>query len=79
MTRVRCDSCLQMVRIDDVHSCYDAMTVTARRDAEQDVLAAARVWWGMRGGPHDVLKARADRALTAAVERLVALEGASGR
>lgn len=73
--RVRCNWCLEMVRPDDVHSCYDARKVVDQRDAERAVLSAARAWWDYRGGPHDVLRAKADRELTETVARLIKLEG----
>ena len=40
--RVLCNWCLQMVRPDDVHSCFDAKKVADLRDAERAVIDAAR-------------------------------------
>jgi len=42
-TRVWCTKCLQLVRADDLHSCYDAQAVADHRNAERAVIQAALV------------------------------------
>ena len=72
---VQCNWCLQMVRADDVHSCYDAKKVADHRAGERLVPNAARAWWTVRGGPLDAARSQGELSvLWDAVARLVALE-----
>jgi len=40
--RCWCNMCLQMVRADDIHSCYDAKAVADHREAERDEVIRLR-------------------------------------
>jgi len=40
--RCWCTMCLQMVRADDIHSCYDAKAVADHREAERDEVIRLR-------------------------------------
>jgi hypothetical protein len=72
---VQCNWCLQLVRADEVHSCWSAHKVADHLRAERAVITAAKAWLDVRHGPRDVLHGAAQRALADAVSALVALEG----